>query len=29
MIQQKVRKKKNPVLVLMLKESETWLSNVY
>ena len=29
MIQQKARKKKNSVLVLMLEESETSQSNVY
>ena len=28
MIQHKVRKKKTPGLMLMLKESETWLFNV-
>ena len=27
MIQQKARKKKEPILMLMLKESKTWLSN--
>ena len=29
MIQQEVRKKKWPVLMLMQEESETWLSNLY